>query len=169
MIGIHHAGRSYSCGPGALQMQDIQKEHKASDFDDVSYHYGIDCSGFVFEGRDIRYKGSHLLGFNTGIVGIVLLENLTTVEEGSDRYADVRIGLKETTGYDSVQTIPSRQIDALIALIGILKSVFNISVLGGHIEYPKQTGKICPGNVGMELVRVLRSQSGLLSPPRPQS
>lgn len=169
MIAIHHAGRSYSCGPGSLQMQQIQREHKIDHSDDVGYHYGIDCSGFIFEGRDIRYKGRHVKELNTGIVGIVLLANLTTVEEGGDAYAKIRTGVKEKTGYEDVQIIPSRQIDALIALVGVLKSAFDIFVLGGHIEFPKQVGKICPGNVGMELVRVLRSQYGLLPPPKPRS
>jgi len=166
MIAIHHAGRSYICNPGALQMQEIQSEHKAAGFGDVGYHYGIDCSGFIFEGRDIRYKGSHLVEFNTGVVGIVLLQNLTSVSEGDDDVADVRVMAKENIGYDTTPEIPARQIDALLALIKVLKSVFNIFILGGHREFPFQDGKICPGDLALELVRLLRSQSNLLAPSK---
>jgi hypothetical protein len=166
MIAIHHAGRSYSCNPGSLQMKDIQEDHQAADWGDIGYHYGIDCSGFIFEGRDIRHKGNHLEKFNTGAIGIVLLANLTAVEEGEDFIADIRVSAKEKLEYDTTQIIPPRQIDALLSLLAVLKSVFNITVLGGHTEYPLQD-RICPGNVGMELVRVLRVKTNLLPPPAP--
>ncbi|WP_256596184.1 hypothetical protein [Aquipseudomonas alcaligenes] len=42
-----------------------------------------------------------------------------------------------------------------------------IKHFGGHREYPGQLkdGKICPGNIGMELVRAIRSNTGLMFPP----
>lgn len=164
MIAIHHAGRGEICNPGSLQMQDIQTLHEKSGFGDVGYHFGIDCSGFIFEGRDIRYKGNHLNEFNTGVIGIVLLRNLTTVEEGDDHVADVRVFAKDEIGYDTTPIIPLLQKSALIALVKILKGVFEISILGGHKEYPHQSGKICPGNVAMEFVTILRSQTSLVAP-----
>ena len=165
MIAIHHAGRGYICNPGSLQMKEIQGLHQSDDWGDIGYHYGIDCSGFIFEGRDIRYKGNHLGLFNTGAIGIVLLENLTTVEEGEDFIADVRVTAKEKLGYDTTQTIPSQQISALYALLASLQSVFNITTLGGHREYPHQEKRICPGNIAMELIDELRANTQLLPPP----
>ncbi|MFD2883261.1 hypothetical protein ACFS4T_11925 [Pseudomonas lini] len=44
MIALHHAGRSVGCGAGAGQMRAIQSEHQTK-FDDIGYHYGIDCMG----------------------------------------------------------------------------------------------------------------------------
>ena len=83
MIVLHHAGRSYTCTPGGVkQMQGVQAEHMAKDFDDIGYHYGIACDGTVLEGRDIRLQGSSVKLFNKGVIGIVLLDNLTTAEEG---------------------------------------------------------------------------------------
>jgi hypothetical protein len=76
MIALHHAGRSFGCTHGAEQMQYVQKDHFKKKYDDIGYHYGIDCTGQIFEGRDIRLKGSSVLGFNTGVIGIVLLEDL---------------------------------------------------------------------------------------------
>ncbi len=45
----------------------------------------------------------------------------------------------------------------------------DIKHFGGHREYPGQAseGKICPGNIGVELVRNLRTKTQLLPPPAP--
>lgn len=166
MIALHHAGRSYSCGGGAEQMLETQEEHLGQDYDDIGYHYGIDCQGVVYEGRDIRLKGSSVRRYNTGVIGVVLLNNLTTAEEGGDLVAFGR-ETAEYFGVNTKHTIPAPQIDAVLSLIAALKSVFVIKNFGGHREYPGQTadGKICPGNIGMELVRNIRIKTQLLPPP----
>lgn len=166
MIALHHAGRSYSCGSGTEQMLDTQESHQEGKYDDIGYHYGIDCDGKIYEGRDIRFKGSSVLEYNTGVIGLVLLNNLTTSEEGDDLVAFGREKL-ESLGVSTTNKIPAPQIDAVISLITALKSVFFITRFGGHREFPGQRaeGKICPGNIGMELVRAIRVQTQLLSPP----
>ncbi|MFJ7316426.1 N-acetylmuramoyl-L-alanine amidase [Pseudomonas sp. NPDC098747] len=167
MIALHHAGRSSVCTPrGDKQMLDVQAYHMAKGFDDIGYHYGIACDGTVLEGRDIRLRASSVRGFNTGVIGIVLLENLTTAEEGGDVVAKWRETL-ELYGSNTTNVIPAIQIDALLHLVEALKSVFVIERFGGHREFPGQDkdGKICPGNIGMELVRNIRTQTQLLPPP----
>jgi hypothetical protein len=169
MIALHHAGRSYECTPGGIkQMQGIQAQHMGNKFDDIGYHYGIACDGTVLEGRDIRLQASSVKLFNKGVIGIVLLENLTTAEEGGDIVAKGREAL-EFIGYSTTNVIAAAQIDALLYLINALKSVFMIERFGGHREYPGQDrdGKICPGNIGMELVRNIRIKTQLLPPPNP--
>ncbi|WP_248807348.1 N-acetylmuramoyl-L-alanine amidase [Pseudomonas sp. MWU13-2100] len=171
MIALHHAGRSYECTPGGVkQMQGVQAHHMGNQYDDIGYHYGIACDGTVLEGRDIRLQGSSVHLFNTGVIGIVLLENLTTAEEGGDYVATGRKAL-ESIGISTTNVIPDTQIDTLLHLMEVLKSVFFIKRFGGHREFPGQVseGKICPGNIGMELVRNIRTKTQLLPPPRPQA
>lgn len=166
MIALHHAGRSYSCGSGTEQMLETQEEHQDKKYDDIGYHFGIDCSGIIYEGRDIRFKGSSVLEYNTGVIGVVLLNNLTTAEEGDDLVAYGREKL-ESFGVNTSNRIPASQVDAVLNLITALKSVFVIKRFGGHREFPNQRteGKICPGNIGMELVKNIRIKTQLLAPP----
>lgn len=167
-IAIHHAGRSFTCGPAALQLQDIQNLQMgrgAAASDDIGYHYALDCFGNVFEGRDIRFKGESVHNYNTQVIGIVLLENLTNPGEGHDGVARITrllnwIGLKKNPQVTEKQKL------ALTALIRILREFFYIGVLGGHREFPGQLGegKICPGNAGLMLVGDLRKSTGLGAP-----
>lgn len=165
MIALHNAGRSYSCGSGHEQMSDIQ-EYQQRKFDDFSYHFGIDCSGVIYEGRDIRYKGAHLVQYNSNVIGIVLLQNLTTPEEGSDYIAAAR-EILDDVGISTTNEIPYLQSQAAMNLITALKSAFHINHFGGHREFPNQSegeAKICPGNVGIQLVKIIRAKTRLKEP-----
>lgn len=165
-IAIHHAGRSYSCGPAALQLLEIQdKQMSTVPTDDIGYHYAVDCYGNIYEGRDIRFKGENVKDHNTGVIGIVLLENLTTPEEGADGVARTRTFL-DRLGFNQTPTVPSLQADGAKILVSVLKEFFQITTLGGHREFPEQLGegKICPGNIGMAFASELRKSTGLAAP-----
>jgi hypothetical protein len=168
MIALHHAGRSYSCGVGSEQMLDTQAKQQGKIFDDFSYHFAIDCAGIIYEGRDIRFKGEHLILYNSNAIGIVLLNNLTTEEEGADFIAKARITLNHM-GLSTTNELPTPQKSATINLITALKSVFSINFFGGHREFPRQDtkeAKICPRNIGMGFVNVVRATTGLHRPLR---
>jgi hypothetical protein len=161
MIAIHHAGRSMSCGPAALQLQDVQHfQMHEEGFDDIGYHYAIDCMGNVFEGRDVRFQGQHLKHYNTGAIGIVLLENLTVPGEGTG------IESQFTKLFFSMPEAPESQIASAKKLVLVLSEFFPIKILGGHREFPYQheKNKICPGNVGMGVVINMRKVTGLKAP-----
>lgn len=164
-VAIHHAGRSFACGPAALQMQEIQEEQMAKRFADIGYHYAIDCMGNIYEGRDIRFKGEHVAKFNTGVIGIVFLENLTEPDEGGDAVAKVKT-LLNAIGFSQQPKAPSVQTHSAEKLVRVLREFFKISVLGGHKEFPHQTrdGKICPGRVGLTVAKQLRSTLALSAP-----
>lgn len=165
MIALHNAGRSYACGNGAEQMRSVQTFQKKR-FDDIGYHYGIDCLGNIFEGRDIRFKGEHLRLYNSNVIGIVLLDNLTSPEEGGGLTALARTTFTHF-GINTTMQVPNTQQAATINLIRTLNSVFLIEHFGGHKEFPHQTEeehKICPGNIGMNFVKVVRATTGLQKP-----
>lgn len=166
-IAIHTAGRSYTCGPAALQMQQIQDMHmKGRGWSDIAYHYAMDCFGNIYEGRDIRFKGAHLSNFNTGIIGIVLLENLMEPNEGDDFISKIKRAVGSVVTLDS-PSIPEQQEENLKVFVKILQEFFPIKTLGGHREFPRQNegeGHTCPGNVGLRLVGRLRKSSGLSKP-----
>ena len=100
-----HAGRSYECSSGSEQMLETQEMQMDEGYDDIGYHFGIDCSGVIYEGRDIRLKGSNVRNYNTGVIGIVLLNNLTTAEEGDDLVAFGRETL-ESWGHNTTKHYP---------------------------------------------------------------
>ncbi|WP_211465964.1 N-acetylmuramoyl-L-alanine amidase [Collimonas silvisoli] len=165
-LAIHHAGRSFSCGPAVPQLQEIQSEQmKRISADDIGYHYAIDCFGNVFEGRDIRFKGEHVHEYNTGVIGIVLLENLAEPEEGGDIVSVVK-RIFSAMGANEQPVVPEIQRESATKFIAILREFFAITTLGGHREFPGQTreGKICPGNVGLTFVKKARAASGLAAP-----
>lgn len=165
-VAIHQAGRSFSCGVASRRLQEIQDDQRARiDADDIAYHYAIDCQGNIYEGRDIRFKGEHLRKFNTGVIGIVLLQNLSEPDEGSDAVAKVKSFLN-AIGINQHPKVPSVQKDSAEKFLKVLREFFKISVLGGHREFPNQTndGKICPGKVGLVLVKQLRETLGLAAP-----
>lgn len=101
------------------------------------------------------------------MIGIVLLEDLTTPAEGGDTIAKART-LMENMGFSTQNVIPDAQIKSLTTFIAVLKDLFLINTLGGHREFPMQLGegKICPGNIGLKLVQQLRSKLNLTAPPK---
>ncbi len=79
-VTIHHSAmllrdpRPAAC---AKQIQHIQRDHMAArGYGDIGYHFLIDPSGRVWQGRDLRFQGAHASGDNNlGNVGICLLGN----------------------------------------------------------------------------------------------
>ncbi|MBL8754391.1 MAG: N-acetylmuramoyl-L-alanine amidase [Planctomycetes bacterium] len=95
-ITIHHSAmyfrdtRPNTC---AAQIQKIQREHMSGrGYGDIGYHFLIDPSGRIWEGRDLRYQGAHADGDNNkNNVGICLLGNFMRGRNGqSPSQAQVR-------------------------------------------------------------------------------
>ena len=143
----------------------MQMGRSAAASDDIGYHYALDCFGSVFEGRDIRFKGETVHNYNTGVIGIVLLENLADPGEGHDGVAKITRFLG-SIGFKQKPQVPEKQRSSVAAFISILREFFYINTIGGHREFPGQLGegKICPGNAGLSLVRELRQSTGLGAP-----
>lgn len=183
-IVIHHAGRSYSCAvsePGATEQIRAAQSYDMDrhGFDDIAYHYAVSCLGEVIEARDIRFTGSHVMGDNTGKLGIVLLQNLAEAGEAwQQEYSRKSLWQKFKGSLhiarDAVafeHAMPTKaQIEALSALISTLDEFFNITALGGHREYqllaPGNEGRACPGKYGMRVVSEMRAKFGFALPSK---
>ncbi|MBD5804410.1 N-acetylmuramoyl-L-alanine amidase [Azoarcus sp. Aa7] len=177
-VALHHAGNSFSCDAnGAAQLRKAE-QIDLSNFGHVSYHYAITCDGTICEALDLREKGAHIASGNTGVVGIVMLADLSVRGEAyQEEYASksllgkVRGILK--WGPDRLDTAtdepPEKQIKALFALVNVLRNFFPITMLGGHREYQRLStgeGRACPGAYGMILVGMLRREYKLGEPKK---
>lgn len=79
-VTIHHSAiyfRDTRPGTCGAQIQGIQRQHMTTNrWGDIGYHFLIDPSGRIWQGRELRYQGAHAGGdSNIGNVGICLLGN----------------------------------------------------------------------------------------------
>lgn len=175
-IALHHAGNSFSCDARGVDQIRKAEQIDLKSFGHISYHYAIACDGTVYEALDIREKGAHIAGGNTGVIGIVMLADLSAPGEAyKEEYArkpwfGKMKGIFQW-GPDQLDLTtdqpPDLQIKALFALVEVLQRFFPISMLGGHREYQKRSngeGRACPGVRGMILVNKLRSDYKLEEP-----
>lgn len=180
-VAIHHAGNSFSCSAdGADELRKAEAVDMKT-FGQLSYHYAIDCQGAIYEALDIRYKGAHIEGGNTGVIGIVFLADFSVRGEAGKyspgawnvmKKRGLFAGIKEWIGVQNdkaavVHDEPTeRQLAAAEALIGILCRYFNIARLGGHREFAQThgTSRACPGVYGMIVAEQLRRKYGLAAP-----
>jgi RHS repeat-associated protein len=131
-IVVHHAGNAKD-NPS---IKDIQDEHMdKNDKADIGYHFAIDQSGNIYQGRPIGIKGAHVDNANTGKIGIVLLGDFDTSNDGLGFFKK----LFETS--NSPKT--TEMISSLQKLVTYLSVKYNIDYLGVHKEVNCE--RYCPG------------------------
>lgn len=140
-VAIHHIGDWLRSTPQAVEAKHMGE----NGWQDVGYHYMIGLDGTVSEGRDIRYKGSHLKKANTGRIGILLMGDF------------------DHQWWDRDDALTANHIAYINALIATLRTFFCIDTLGGHSEYPAQ-GETCPGSALLPQVRAMRATLRLAAP-----
>jgi hypothetical protein len=174
-IALHHAGNSYTCdADGADKMRRVQEEHFKRGSSDIGYHYGVDCQGVIYEGRDIRYLGAHI-GPIPGVLGIVLLADMSV--RGEQRKVEGELPWWKRSGFGVVPTFDDiavrhdepteKQITSLEVLTEVLKSNFSkIARFGGHREWASQGGdsRACPGAYGLIVANMIRQKFSLAKP-----
>ncbi|WP_109126361.1 peptidoglycan recognition family protein [Dyella sp. C11] len=180
-IAIHHAGNSFSCSADGVEQMRKAEAIDLGHFGQVSYHYAVDCAGVVYEALDIRYRGANIEGNNTGVIGIVLLADLSlpgeAIEHGPGAWATTQKkglwhGFKELMGeasdaVDFGYDVPSdKQVESTSLLCHALADFFGISKLGGHGEWAALKGnkRACPGAYGLVVARVLRNELKVSAP-----
>lgn len=86
-VTIHHSAmlfRSTASRAAATQIKQIQREHMNNrGYGDIGYHFLIDPSGRIWEGRQLRWQGAHASGTNNiANIGICLLGNFIRERNG---------------------------------------------------------------------------------------
>ncbi|OQS47810.1 hypothetical protein B0T49_12775 [Chromobacterium violaceum] len=179
-IVIHHAGNSYSCSDDTHESLRRAEATDLKSFSHISYHYAIGCDGTVFEALDIREKGAHVEGANTGKIGIVFLANLSmpgeaftygpgvkeAAKKGIGNLVTEALGQTKNAFNMSWDTPNVPQLDAVDSLVKTLLEFFKVEKLGGHREYALQKNlhRACPGAHGLKIARNLRDRYGLETP-----
>lgn len=140
-LTIHHSANLSLNGDGAPRR--IQDEHiddgigpwyDKSPAADMAYHFVIDASGIVYEGRPLGISGSHVALFNSGNVGIVLSGNFEVAQDD-----------------DEFSQPTAAALESLDHLVGAITSVFEIDSVFGHQHRDRQKGESlsssteCPG------------------------
>ncbi|MDR0361658.1 MAG: peptidoglycan recognition protein family protein [Planctomycetota bacterium] len=80
-ITIHHEGSGKGNSDAnptqvAATLRLIQKQHRQRmGAGDIGYHFVIDRSGMIWQGRDWKYQGAHTSGANSHNIGVMLLGN----------------------------------------------------------------------------------------------
>lgn len=108
---------------------------------DIGYHFLIDRDGKVMPGRPLEREGAHVMGHNSGTIGIALFGGHGSAS--TDRFAD---------------HFTPEQDSALRAVIAGLQQRFPaIRTVSGHNDY---AAKACPGFA-------VASWLAQVAPPRP--
>ncbi|MCK5941495.1 MAG: N-acetylmuramoyl-L-alanine amidase [Planctomycetes bacterium] len=86
-VTIHHSAmyfRDTRPQAAAAQIARIQRQHmRDRNFGDIGYHFLIDPSGRVWEGRELHWQGAHASGSNNvANIGICLLGNFVRQRDG---------------------------------------------------------------------------------------
>jgi hypothetical protein len=78
-LTVHHSGAlvnsSVNREDAVAHIDGILTGHIERGYGDIGYHFIIDRSGCVWEGRSLAYEGAHVYGENERNVGVVLLGN----------------------------------------------------------------------------------------------
>ncbi|MFW5690933.1 MAG: peptidoglycan recognition family protein [Chloroflexota bacterium] len=133
-VVIHHS--VIDEGDSVATLRDVQNAHREDrGWADVGYHYVVGQEGIVYEGRDLRVRGTHVAGFNTGSVGVCLLGDFTRIEP------------------------TSQQISGAGALVEWLALRLALTHLAGHGEF--NPGTQCPGTNLIPYLDTIAGQAGL--------
>ncbi len=102
-LTIHHSAmyfrdtRPATC---AAQIQLIQRDHMQNrGYGDIGYHYLIDPSGRIWQGRELRWQGAHASGSNNvGNIGVCLLGNFVRGRQGQSPSSAQVQSMRQLTG-----------------------------------------------------------------------
>lgn len=140
-ITIHHDGMSpftsTAQAAAASRIEAIRRAHRNRNWGDIGYHYLIDPSGRVWEGRPLAWQGAHVKDNNEGNIGICMLGN-----------------------YEE-QTVSESQSQALDQFLATTLRSYNISRRGVY-THQEFNPTACPGRslqARMDIIRTSRNSA----------
>lgn len=95
-VTVHHEGNpqpNYDNSPAqvASTLRGIQAQHRQRmGAGDIGYHYIVDRSGGIWQGRDSRYQGAHSSGNNAHNLGILVLGNFDIQQPTAQQISTTR-------------------------------------------------------------------------------
>ncbi len=150
-MAIHHTdGNSGATNPAAImrQIQAFHIDDPDREWCDIGYHFVVSADGTIFQGRsDERRTGAHVLGQNTGNIGVALMGD-----------------------YESAAP-PDSQLNGAARIVGWISRTYGIALdrskVKGHREWaPGSTS--CPGDKLLSLIpTILARAGGTVAPPLP--
>ncbi len=129
----HHAAgyKATTIEQGKQQMRAIQDLHQnVRGWNDIGYHFVVDRSGNIYQGRPETVIGAHVGGANTGNIGVCVLGCYHPPE----------------TSYYCKDELTPASMDSLVKLFAWISETYgyNPQVLLGHRDYFGTTA--CPGD-----------------------
>lgn len=106
-VTVHHDGLDrLETGTARQAMADrielYRVGHRAKGWGDIGYHFVIDRSGVVWEGRELKWQGAHVKDRNEGNVGILVMGNFEIQQPTSAQLVSLRSHLHAVCAYFSV-------------------------------------------------------------------
>ena len=140
---LHHAAgwQAWTLDEGKEQVKAIQEFHQEGrGWSDIGYHFLVDLSGNIYQGRPEIVIGAHVGGANTGNIGVCMLGCYHPPEAGWPCY----------------DTMTKDTDNALTHLYAWIADTYKISpqVLLGHRDYFGTTA--CPGDNVWPLLQGIR-------------
>lgn len=123
-IVIHHTAFGFGTNNGPLQIQSYEMDSRG--WSDIGYHYFIDKTGLIFEGRKLRYIGAH--------AGQTVEANAVHNLLDDPDFGNIGIVLEGdffTKGVDNPQDVQKQAMGRLI--MGLMEAYPNIFPLPANI------------------------------------
>jgi len=138
-ITVHHDGMSpftnTSKSAAASRLETIRRSHLRRDggrWGDIGYHFAIDPSGRLWEGRPLAWQGAHVRARTEGNVGVVVLGN-----------------------YERQAVNPTQQ-EAVLSTLQTLMSRFHVPVRR-VLTHQEWAATACPGRSLQKVTANLRN------------
>ena len=92
----------------------IRNGHRGKGWSDIGYHYIIDRSGVVWQGRDItRWQGAHVKNRNENNIGVMCLGNFMLQQPSAAQVAALNTDQIQALTTNQFKAMETREVAAL--------------------------------------------------------